>query len=182
MKPVKRKGAFVPDEFNPSEADWARLAAFIDGEGCIDIHESPYMPSRKKRSPIYIRIHVSNTDPRLFKWCQDNFGGTLQLRNKQRQGWRNCYVWFASCRRAAWILQNCLPYFVLKRDQAELGLAFVSTQGAHGIKTSPEVLARRRELQQKLSDIKWKSHDGSVTRRKSIPKGVSDLPTGESVM
>src|SRR6266487_1864296 len=110
----------------PTEIDWARLAAYIDGEGSILITERHY-----KSSPypgMYIRVILANTDPRLPLWAKERFGGVFVI------GWRDQpehhktpYKWHVSCNQAASVLEKCLPYFLLKKEQAEVALAFQRT-------------------------------------------------------
>lgn len=111
-----------------SPIDWARLAAFIDGEGHIALNSNK-MSNGKHYA--YLRVIVTNTDPRLIVWCQRLFGGGILRNDRSKAGQRNCFKWTATCRHAETILKGCLEYFVLKRDQAELGLAFQETVRYH---------------------------------------------------
>jgi hypothetical protein len=110
----------------PSDLDWAMLAAYIDGEGCILINKNK--TATRYGFNLYLRIVVSNTDPRLPKWCRDRFGGVIHIkyRAKLRPTHRPAYSWTANCSVAANVLRGCLPYFVIKREEAELALAFQS--------------------------------------------------------
>lgn len=129
--------------------DWARLAAYIDGEGHIALNENK-MGNGKHYA--YLRVIVTNTDPRLIVWCQRLFGGGV-LRGKQQPNakWKRCFKWTATCRHAEAVLRGCLPYFVLKRDQAELGLAFQETVRYHRWNPRPvEVDQLRAEYRAKL--------------------------------
>lgn len=108
----------------PTQIDWARMAAYIDGEGSILIN------TQKRGTAItigyYLRITVANTDVRLMQWLKETFGGTFKNANTAKyyigKNYKQCYHWGTSAHRAAWILHNCLELFIIKRDQAELGL------------------------------------------------------------
>jgi hypothetical protein len=52
-------------------------------------------------------------------------------------------------------LQHCLPYMIMKRDQAEVGLAYraLKKQGARGHKVTPQVLAAREEMKAKIISL-----------------------------
>lgn len=110
-------------ETNPTDIDWARLAAFIDGEGHIGIKRSP--SSSRRGYGLVLRIAISNTDVSLIYWLVKTFGlGTMQkgvLRTGQHKA---VHTWEVYGRNAAYMLTQCLPYFVMKRDQAEAGLDF----------------------------------------------------------
>jgi hypothetical protein len=109
------------------EQKWIQLAAFIDGEGSI------YIKPLQTKSARYnqLTIHIANTDPRLPVWCQQNFGGKVYRSdsNRRLQG-EKCniaYSWRIFSKNAENILRGCLPYFILKREQAEIALAYRAT-------------------------------------------------------
>ena len=80
-----------------SEIDLARLAAFIDGEGCIGISSGP------RRGRMAVRQHslivtVTNTDLRLFRWLTNVFGGiwTHANTNERKPENKVVYRWVAN--------------------------------------------------------------------------------------
>jgi len=145
----------------PTEFDWARLAAFIDGEGMIDIHTRRQFS--KKQNKIYecryVRVEVVNTDPRLPLWCKNTFGGSIQPHKRYSSKWRMAYSWEIASKKAITIIRGCLPYFLLKREQAEIALAFQETvlrigRGGH----TQETLTLRANLQNKMKALKHIEH------------------------
>lgn len=112
----------------PSDADWIRLAAFIDGEGSILINKLGTKKRHRLLGKWMLRVVICNTDPRLPRWCQDTFGGgfTIGYRPK-KPNHRMQYKWLVSTKQAQWILEGCMPHFLIKREQAEIALAFRST-------------------------------------------------------
>src|ERR1700724_1637188 len=107
----------------PTQIDWAGLAAFIDGEGTIVI-----IKARLHYTQLVIR--VANTDPRLPLWCKQVFGGKVYASSPSRSGLstrRNFYSWATQSQKAEDILRECLPHFLLKREQAEVALAYRET-------------------------------------------------------
>lgn len=146
-----------PPTHQPSQIDWARLAAYIDGEGAILLNRFSGQTERQwsARKRIWLRIAICNTDPRLIIWCRDTFGGCIATESRSNNPKHNaCYRWFVSCRMAGWILENCMPYFIIKKEQAEIGLAFQSTIGGPGIFVSEETRAYREALREKLHSMK----------------------------
>jgi hypothetical protein len=110
----------------PTKSDWIKLAAFIDGEGTILI------------KPVYAKsgrytqlcIGISNTDPRLPVWLLETFGGAVYVINwnkRQSAKWRRAYTWKVHSQVAGRILEQCLPHFLLKREQAEVAIAYRKT-------------------------------------------------------
>lgn len=152
----------------PSQIDWARMAAYIDGEGSILIN-----PRRGRIgsgsgkysslfSTFYLKVTVSNTDVRLLIWIEDTFGGSYKDTNSKNyyegKNWKRSYHWSASSGRAAWILYNCLPYFVIKKEQAEIGIqlqgSVSKTKRGPGKRLPDDLVEERRELKHKLLVMK----------------------------
>ena len=111
--------SIVSVKFPPDESiEWVKLAIFIDGEGHIEI------TSRNKgKNASCLKLSCGNTDPRFVQWAQANFGGAIRKRAITK-GWKIFWDWRVNGRDAAAILEKCLPHFIMKRDQAEVALAF----------------------------------------------------------
>ena len=141
----------------PSELDYVRLAAFVDGEGCISIYHRK--PSKKdnvhnwKRTTQLI-LSVRNCDPRLPLWCKEVFGGSIG-RSYPRPPRRNSFLWVIRYKKAADILQACMPFFLLKREQAEIAIAIQQTMKRWGRAQVPDnVRAQRATLTAELKRLK----------------------------
>lgn len=142
----------ITSRSEPTAIDWARLAAFIDGEGNIRIR------SRLEKSGatrLFLECSVSNSDPRLTSWIQSLFGGSVSVDLRQRnENCRPCFRWTAVSKMAGGVISQCFEYFVIKRDQAEIALAFLGTvKRVGGKRHSQEVLSRRIELQHSLQGL-----------------------------
>ncbi len=164
-----------PDLTQISQIDWARLAAYIDGEGCIRIAgvkgSTPY-----SRRVLYVEVTISNTDARLTEWLKVKFGGSVWVdrsRLKKNPHWSPGTAWVVSSRHASEILSNCLPYFIIKREQADVALAFqatILTDRRYGCKGRPqELLDRQHEMREQLQTLK-----GTSSRAKR-PASVSTI-------
>ena|SRR5208337_2778964 len=142
------------------EIEFARLAAFIDGEGCIGISNSP------KRGYMTVRQHsmnvtVTNTNLRLFDWLIDTFGGSFCAANRNDEKNRitkPCYRWLINETQCEEILRRCLKFFILKREQAEIALMYRDLRNKrkeelHNIPVTEEELMQRDVFQQKISAI-----------------------------
>lgn len=157
----------------PASTDWARLAAFIDGEGTIGLN-----PRRTKDSPIFCaRVQITNTDPRLPVWLYDNFGFAVTIGNRKSDRWKDCYWSSAHGYRACWVLRNCLPWLLLKKEQAEIVLkhqttiGFVAFDRGPGMTTPDNVIQFRMELKNRLHDL---NHRGPNKLGSSNTLGSSD--------
>lgn len=153
----------MPHCFN--HVDLARLAAYIDGEGHISI-------TSKDGGTVasHMMIQVGNTDPRLSTWLKGTFGGNLKdvttpIRKKRY------WLWYANGRVGAELLRQCLPYFVMKRDQAEIAIAFQSLVGLSKSQPSrsrsgntrqvltPELVEKRTALMFHLREVREASSE-----------------------
>ena len=137
----------------PTHDDWVRLAAYIDGEGYIGILHTK--GQRMKSVRYQLKMEVANTDIRLGAWCKERFGGCLSIQKtrKNRPKERPCYHWIVNSQIAASLLRQCLPYFIIKRDQAEIAIKFQETM-KRGNFIYPGVLEQRAEMMGKLLSLR----------------------------
>jgi hypothetical protein len=106
-----------------SSIEWVRLAAYIDGEGYIEI------VSRDKGTQAHsLKLSIGNTDPRLIVWLQDTFGGSTR-RRLVTKATKMLFEWRVNGVDVVAILENCLPHFIMKRDQAEVAIVFGRLMG-----------------------------------------------------
>lgn len=144
--------------------DWARLAALIDGEDCINL---TYAGKRW----LTLTVSITNCAPRIPQWCAATFGGKCRLikRKLSKASWRPAYIWYRSTIDAEKILRGCLPYFIAKRDQAEIALAsravlFPRGGRVKGRELTPEVVASREALRLQLRQLKHQALSPDVVQ------------------
>lgn len=150
--------------------DWARLAAFIDGEGSIFIGLQKYISRNTQRAlqRTFIGVMITNTDVRLFTWLQERFSGCVSPMASKNPKWTPGYQWRVTEKEAMHVLENCLEYFVLKRNQAEIAIAHQKLRAPSGTPIGEEIFAQRLNLRDQLSMLK-----NPATRRKDL----RDQPT-----
>lgn len=153
------------EHFHPTEIDWARMAAFIDGEGSILINTRKSARYSSEAAGFYLRITVANTDTNLILWLLETFGGGFHESNSDRYKKRipnakDCYHWNTGSTQAAWILYNCLPYFIIKKVQAEIGIQLQESMNKFtrgpGRYLPDEIREERLELKRRLLILKAK--------------------------
>lgn len=148
----------IPD-VQASEVDWARLAAFIDGEGSITI--ASCYSKKSDHVGMYVDLRIAGCDPRLTTWLQKTFGGKvyMQSHKEKHPNWQDAFSWCVACSVAIHILKSCLPYFIMKRDQAEVAIAFSETLSRSvGVKGHPpEVIMKRFQLRETLRGLKLRN-------------------------
>ena len=86
----EQSDVFLARVANATDVDWARLAAFIDGEGTIFIQRAG------ARGPHCLVVIVSNTSPLLTAWLETTFGGNVYFSHSaalRARSSRICYSW-----------------------------------------------------------------------------------------
>lgn len=140
-----------------TEIDWARLAAYIDGEGTVMIAKTERKTGTK--APQYVlTLIVANTDMRLIEWLASTFGGSFYFSHSEKTRFRSnkvCTSWRQHEDRAATLLAHCLPYMIIKREQAEVALAYRELRklGSKGRKISAEELASREAFRSRIHTL-----------------------------
>jgi len=137
------------------ETEFIRLAAFIDGEGCITICRSPRRGAAASNQHE-LKMTVSNTSLRLFDWLMSTFGGNV--RRAHNQSYLPVYSWVLNELQAEVIIRRCLPYFIIKREQAEVALAFRDLKtrkrlNFNNSRLTPLMLMQRDELHDKIRSL-----------------------------
>lgn len=144
------------EAYSQRELDLARLAAFVDGEGSILLGKA----TQGKRAQGYrLRITVVNTDVRMPMWCKEAFGGSVRANRKEPDSGKRLtlWMWCVSHKTATDLLKELLPFFIIKREQAEIGIAFGATflKENRSCKGLPESVKSEREgLRGKMFEIR----------------------------
>jgi hypothetical protein len=150
------------------DVDWARLAAYIDGEGCINIHTNRGQVALGKSQMHSLVLGITNTDPRLPAWIFETFGvgncyripDSPSIAAKIALGkWQPRFHWNVTSISAAQLLEGCLPFFVIKREQAEIAIAFQKTKihhnrGKRGERTPRNVIQMREQMAHQVRQLK----------------------------
>lgn len=125
----------------------AYLAGFLDGEGNIRIARNS-----KNAKGYYLRISATQVSVAPLALLQSRFGGYIYKR-KHVQRRDGCIrrvptsEWVLSGPRASQALRDLLPYLVVKRDAAIIGIDFqkiVRPRNGSRKALSTEELANRR--------------------------------------
>lgn len=142
------------------EMEWVRLAAFIDGEGCITIQRHLLKTSKTVRDPshravsLFAELIIANTDPRLPDWLMRVFGGNIQHSRKNNGKWKSQYHWRVSCAYGCEIIRRAMPFLLLKKEQAQVALALQRTMKRVGVKGhSVEVMAEKERLKVRMHEL-----------------------------
>jgi hypothetical protein len=135
-----------------SQINWARLAAYIDGEGCIRIHQNS--PHRKTGEKYHgVMIIVAQRGPELTDWLVENFGGFSYL-SKAYPTRTAMHYWRSSTSQSYEILKRCRPYMIVKGEQADVAIEYRETTQSTTRKLPTELKLRREALRLKLYVLK----------------------------
>lgn len=162
----------VKDVAQVSQTDWARLAAYIDGEGYIGIARirAAYKRGKSPNSCQHIvEMRISNTDFRLTAWLQGVFGGNVKLQRKPNPKWRDICHWAVTGRNAVKLLRGCYKFLLLKREQAEIAFALQElVQGKE-----------RRGHRESISPLEWKEREQLCDKISVVKsRGVKEVVNG----
>lgn len=146
-----------------SVTDLAWAAGFLDADGCVKIQR---LAQKSSKNPAYsLRISVGQTRREPLEKFQLLFGGTIYERKMARLTNGVLFEWGLSAENASKALTRMLPYLVLKRDQAKLGIEFhqglneyrasdLFTGVGRGHQTPPKEMKRREKFHSQMKLLK----------------------------
>lgn len=124
-----------------TDVEWAYIAGIIDGEGYLRIEKR--IARDKRGSSGYTRVYllpyigVSNTDEELMKWLHKRLGGSY-IRNGMTTRQRPMYnLIINTVGRVYPVLQQVMPYLIIKRRHAEVLQAFCKNRLVRQKQNSP---------------------------------------------
>ena len=141
------------------------FAGFFDGEGAIMIAKFKRHDTRSDNPQYTLRLDVGSTDLSILQHIKQHFDcghitqphGQLRFPNS-----KPCYHWVATDRTAAKVLKRLLPYLVLKKERADLALAFQDNRhqwqrNNNGVnRLSKDEIERRELIYQKMKTLNKK--------------------------
>ena len=144
------------------------VAGFIDGEGTISIHkmiESKSLMGARHR----VSLEATNTNLASLQKLVSLFGGSIWQKRQQGENCLDCYRWRAEGQTAKKAILFALPYFVIKKEQAEIALKFCKTLRTIGTDTRTPISKRifkiRNILYQKMQYLNNSKPRGFVVQR-----------------
>lgn len=106
---------------HPTERSW--LACAIDGEGSISLHGE-----KKPTKGLHIALIISNTNLSFAKKARE-ITGVGTIRTDYRKGRKPIHRWNVQSNFIARkILVQILPYLIIKKELAELAIAYATSR------------------------------------------------------
>ncbi len=101
------------------------VAGFFDGEGCVCITKT----HRKIRDTheYVLSTGIGNTYAPILYYLKEEFGGYIHLNlsaKKRKATYKPFFQWHITGKKARCFLEKLLPYLIVKKEQAEIGIAF----------------------------------------------------------
>lgn len=114
----------------------AYLAGFFDGEGHITIERTSSQKQGVPGSSQMLRIGACNTDPRPVELLYRTLGGSLRVTTpkgipKSGGEYATQYIWRLKSSEAKECLKALLPFLIVKRERADLAIAFEELRQHH---------------------------------------------------
>jgi hypothetical protein len=155
---IPRKEAIVVTD---DKLKWSYLAGIVDGEGCVSLsayHRTDNLDGQWRYS---FAFSIVNTDLKLMKWLISNFGGVYYTKgNGGNSNWKMSYLWRPKGRRnTEQLLLALLPYLVVKREQALLGLEWVRLDGENNPQKRLAMVEKMRLLNQRGPSVETNTLD-----------------------
>lgn len=142
------------------EFDLRYIAGFFDGEGSISLCRS----KRKDRLIEYVlMVSLSNTYYPIVTFLKEVFDGSLFLNtsaHKKNPNHRPVLQWTISGKKAKKALERLLPFLVVKKEQAVIGIAFqeFKSKKPGGHKAEPERFLVMQNFKDQLQTVRDKGN------------------------
>ncbi len=120
-----------------NETEKAYIAGIIDGEGCISIEKFISRGNMNYR----LKLRVTNTNMLLMAYLTLCLGGCISTRHRKEPNCKTTYIWSLPGQPAVDCLKQVLPHLLLKKEVAELGIAFQKMKRGKGSPKTDKELA-----------------------------------------
>jgi len=95
--------------------DWAYLAGFFDGEGCITL--APSQTDGKWNKTFILRVQLASTNEWAIQAVKFACGGVVSI-DRQQGNHKLAYRWVITANKARVFLEQILPYLKIKKPLA----------------------------------------------------------------
>jgi hypothetical protein len=144
----------------------AYWAGIIDGEGCIQIIKVKRASERSKTPNHQLRLSMANTYKELAYEMQTFFKVGYVRKITTKGARKPAYLYVATPKSALEVLKQVLPYLIVKRQQAILGISFQLCKNKVNQKGKPfgrqkiskEELAFRDEFKRMMNKLNKRGH------------------------
>ena len=124
----------------------AYIAGLLDADGCF--YANSYLRKGRNCTSLTVRIQVTNTYLPVLEWVREIVGaGHISSYNDNNSSHKVVYAWILNGHSPIeQFLQGVLPYLIIKKEQAELMLAYVQGRIDKGSERRPSIDNEDQEL------------------------------------
>jgi hypothetical protein len=120
-------------EWPPPADSWrAWVAAILDGEGWIGITRGG------RNMHPNAAVEVKMCDPQVVRRLHARYAGVLSLRPTRSETRRSVWSWRVSGRLVVPVLEDALPFLLIKEEQAKIAIDVGGRSGVYHGRTLPE--------------------------------------------
>jgi hypothetical protein len=132
--------------------NWAYLAGFIDGEGCLGL--------RRVKTTIRPRITITNTNKEVLELIRGFVGsGSICKSRTKGEGWKCAYRWQLEGKQSIGkVIDGVLPHLIVKREQGIVLKRFIDTIQEKSHRLRPEVIIERELLLETMKQLNKKGN------------------------
>ena len=138
----------------PTLTEVAYCAGILDGEGTIAITRNPPRKPTQYSPSFGLVVSVANTDNALILFLSSLWGGHTLVCCKPKGNKRAAYRWSLGGNQAVRFLKAVLPFLIIKRAEAELGIEFQSSKRKSPKRLSQETINKRQAMMNRMSALK----------------------------
>lgn len=160
---------------------YAYLAGFFDGEGSVCILK--YLNKNYKNvNPTYmLSVRWANTNLEVLNFIKDRIGGWLtEMKDKRAKGknWKRFYRIEMNSGRAKKVLNKMLPYLIIKREHAKLGIKLQQDleRSRPYRRLTQKTMNKRERIRQELKKLNQKGLWAAAETERRDLFGGSDSP------
>lgn len=127
------------------------IAGFVDGEGCISVHENRawLVQSANGRPRIVMQVAIANCNKAILRQIQKQHGGAICTTTQKNPNAKKGYSLRISEQAGCRFLEKILPYLRVKHKQAKLMLKLGKRKAKDSIYLSiHESVVRKRIAEQ----------------------------------
>lgn len=165
------------------DKNWSYLAGIFDGEGtvCIENWERTALDGRGAGPYTYkqhtLVISVKNTFLPLIRWLIKHFGGVYYTQSPDNPRHKLQYVWRPKGKKNKEnFLLGVLPYLIVKREQALIGLEYLRLPAGRNSATRTALAERCSLLNQNGESVTTNTLDTKVKIESDLHSDMQSAP------
>lgn len=137
----------------------AYIAGLFDGEGCIGLYKRGRKSKSRRGSQgtsYNLRVQITSTDFIIIEWLISRFKGLHYCStwdnsknddsNRNVNIWKDTHQFVLVSRNAEGFLKCILPYLIIKKERAILGIEYMATMAYNGMDLPDKLIEQRNKI------------------------------------